>query len=898
MIPERLASALADRYRLERQLGQGGMATVYLAEDLKHKRQVAAKVLRPELAAVLGADRFVQEIKTTASLQHPHILPLFDSGEASGFLYYVMPYIEGETLRAKLDRESQLGIVEAVRITSEVADALDYAHRHNVIHRDIKPENILLHDGRPMVADFGIALAVSAAAGGRMTETGLSLGTPHYMSPEQASAEKELTNRSDIYSLGCVLYEMLAGDPPHTGASAQQIVMKILTEDVAPLTRLRKSVPLNVAAAITTALQKLPADRFETARAFADALENPGFTAAATLSAGQSAVPAAGPASWRRFLWPGVAALLAGAALWGWLRPAPRPPVARYGLAFPPGQELLDGVQPSFGVAPDGSWIVYDGHAASGNQLWIKPRDADQARPVPGTEHQETSAPQVSPDGEWIVFTAGTQLRKVPKAGGSSVTIADSVSRVTLGTAWLDDGTIVYRDAQDRLRRVPDTGGDAAVVWTPPDTGDLRPRLPTALPDGRGVVFGVCSTAACLNQALWALDLRSGEAKPIVSGGVRGWWVPTGHLVTVRSDGGVFAARFDLGALEVRGPSIPVLEGVQSPLGWFPDLDIAPSGTVLMLVGQAGELGPTGEVVWVSREGRATMIDDAWRLDLTGNVGWSLSPDGRYVAATTVMRSGAGSDLPDIWIKELDRGPYSRLTVDPKADFRPRWTPDGRLVSFLSTRGGNADLYVRRADGTAPAQLVLDLPEPIYEAVWSRDGAWLIVRTGAATKRDIWALRIGVDSVPTRLVSSAFDERAITLSPDARWLAYESDETGQNEIYVRPFPDVSGGKHVVSVGGGSRPLWSHSGREVFYVRESDAMLVAAQVRLSPTFVVTTRQDLFPVGGYALSANYTTYDVSADDSRFLMVRVVAGPSSGQRLILVENWLEELKAKVRR
>src|SRR5688572_3844232 len=275
---ERLTTALADRYRIERELGQGGMATVYLAQDLRHDRQVALKVLKPELAAVLGGERFVVEIKTTAALQHPHILPLFDSGTADGFLYYVMPFVEGETLRSKLDRETQLGITEAVRITSDVADALDYAHRHGVIHRDIKPENILLHDGRPMVADFGIALAVSAAAGGRMTETGMSLGTPHYMSPEQATADKEISARSDVYSLASVLYEMLTGSPPHTGSSAQQIIMKIIAEPVAPVTTLRKSVPPHVAAALAMALEKLPADRFDSARAFAAALANPGFT--------------------------------------------------------------------------------------------------------------------------------------------------------------------------------------------------------------------------------------------------------------------------------------------------------------------------------------------------------------------------------------------------------------------------------------------------------------------------------------------------------------------------------------------------------------------------------------------------------------------------------------------
>ena len=285
-ITARLSTALADRYQIERHLGEGGMATVYLAEDLKHDRKVALKVLKPELAAVLGAERFVQEIKTTAALQHPHILPLFDSGEADSFLYYVMPFIDGETLRDKLNRETQLGIDEAVGITTAIADALDYAHRHNVIHRDIKPENILLHDGRPMVADFGIALALSAAAGGRMTETGLSLGTPHYMSPEQATAEKDLTNRSDIYSLGCVLYEMLTGDPPHTGSSAQQIIMKIVTDEPRPVTELRKSVPPNVAASVAKALEKLPADRFESAAKFGEALVTPTFALPTTPAAG------------------------------------------------------------------------------------------------------------------------------------------------------------------------------------------------------------------------------------------------------------------------------------------------------------------------------------------------------------------------------------------------------------------------------------------------------------------------------------------------------------------------------------------------------------------------------------------------------------------------------------
>ena len=344
----RLTAALADRYRVERELGAGGMATVYLAEDLKHDRKVAIKVLKPELAAVLGAERFVVEIKTTAALQHPHILPLFDSGEAGGFLYYVMPYIKGETIREKLTRETQCGVDEAVRITREIADALDYAHRHGVIHRDIKPENILLHDGRAMVMDFGIALAVSAAAGARITETGLSLGTPHYMSPEQATADKEISGRSDVYSLASVLYEMLAGQPPHLGGSAQQIIMKIIAEPVALVTTLRKSVPAHVTSALAMALEKLPADRFESARAFGEALANPAFRTDAlqTATAGGRIAASSHTAAIRTL---GATLVLAAVlAVWGWLRPVPSPSVSSYTLA------MSDGRLPV--VAPDGSY--------------------------------------------------------------------------------------------------------------------------------------------------------------------------------------------------------------------------------------------------------------------------------------------------------------------------------------------------------------------------------------------------------------------------------------------------------------------------------------------------------------------------------------------------------------
>jgi serine/threonine-protein kinase len=536
------------------------MATVYLADDIKHDRKVALKVLRPELAAVIGADRFLQEIKVTANLQHPHILPLHDSGDADGFLFYVMPYVEGETLRDKIHREKQLGIDEAVDITKAVAAALDYAHRHNVIHRDIKPENVLIHDGQALVADFGIALAVSQAGGTRLTETGLSVGTPHYMSPEQAMGDRELDARSDVYSLGAMLYEMLAGDPPYTGSTAQAIVAKVITEKAPPVTTHRDTVPAHVAAAITKALSKLPADRFTSAADFAAALTNPAFALPTTAAPGAPAdLAVARRAQWARFAWPAVATLIAGLALWGWLRPEPPTAVTRYGLALPPDQPLTDAFHPTFAIAPDGSWIVYVGPGDGGGQLWVKARDRYEATPLSGTVGAQ--GPVVSPDGEWIAFIADGQLRKVPAGGGSAITLTDSVQMQLRSATWLDDGSLVFANVGWSLMRVPDVGGAAEVVWTP-DPGRFA-ALPIGLPGGRGVLFTLCDANCRSVLESWVLDLESGEARLLNADVAQSWYSATGHLVYVRPDGGVFAVPFDLGALELAGAAVPVLEGVK-----------------------------------------------------------------------------------------------------------------------------------------------------------------------------------------------------------------------------------------------------------------------------------------------------------------------------------------------
>ncbi|HLG04868.1 MAG TPA: protein kinase, partial [Gemmatimonadales bacterium] len=667
----RLNAAVSDRYRIERELGQGGMATVYLAEDLRHGRKVAVKVLRPELAAVIGADRFLQEIKLTAGLQHPHILPLHDSGAAHGVLFYVMPYVEGESLRDRLAREKQFEIEVAVEFAKQVASALDYAHRRGVIHRDIKPENILIHDQQALVADFGIALAVSSAGASRMTETGMSLGTPQYMSPEQAMGDRELDARSDIYSLGAMLYEMLTGDPPYTGSTAQAVVAKVITEKAPPVTAHRETVPGNVAAAIQKALAKLPADRFHSASDFAEALTNPGFATPLPTAAIEAGLVAT--RGWRRWIWPAIAAGFAGVAIWSLLRPGAEPvdPVARYGLLLPKEQAPNNHSWETFGLAPDGSWLAYVGPLATPGpgqeQIWLKPRDRFEATPLSGTG--DGWSPTASPDGQWVAFISasqGGQVKKVPVIGGSPITLADSVQGSDWSAlSWGDDDVITFVDRQSRLRRVPGSGGVSTVVWSPP--ASRFGGLPTPLPGGRGVLFMFCDAGCRQTQEVWVLDLRSGQARALIPGAARAWYTRLGQLVYVRRDGGAFAIPFDLGSLTTTGAAVPILEGIQVPAGVVPQFALTSRGTLLYFAGQGGGLD-VSEAVWVGRDGRAVPVDTTWRFDGAGNAGWALSPDGKRLAIK--LNTEAGSQ---IWVKQLDNGPVSRLTFDSAANLRPRW---------------------------------------------------------------------------------------------------------------------------------------------------------------------------------------------------------------------------------
>jgi Tol biopolymer transport system component/tRNA A-37 threonylcarbamoyl transferase component Bud32 len=883
-VADRLSAALADRYRIERELGQGGMATVYLAEDLKHDRKVALKVLKPELAAVLGAERFVVEIKTTAALQHPHILPLFDSGSADGFLFYVMPYVEGETLRDKLNHETQLGIDEAVKITAEVADALDYAHRHGVIHRDIKPENILLHDGRPMVADFGIALALSAAAGGRMTETGLSLGTPHYMSPEQATAEKEITARSDVYSLGSVLYEMLTGSPPHVGASAQQIIMKIVTEEAAPVTQLRKSVPANVAAAVAKAVERLPADRFDSARAFGEALQNPAFTTPTTAGA-MGAVPAYGRP--RAVL--GLSAVAVVSALVaGWLAGRRGGDVGSVGRSdiVHAALRLADSVTippiatMRLAISPSGHRIAFIGQKKGVQQLWVRELSDPAAHPIPDTEG--AGDPFFSPDGESVGFFAGTGLRASLKtvafSGGVVRTIVpDSVPDYG-GASWGDDDRIYFTNAARALASVPASGGEVTVIAPVDSTMAREFDFPEVLPGSRHVLVMLWRGSPGASH-VGVINVADGTVTDLAPG-TMGRYVAPDFLAIGTADGHVEVARFNLKRARLTSTPVPMLQGVQMD-GTNATVQFAVSATGTIVYERL--TGDTGGLVWVDRTGAETPVESSMRGTFQSP---SLSPDGTQIA---VARTDAGES--QIWVKQLVTGAFNRLTSEEGGADRPVWSPDGRRVAYLANRKGLRSAFIRRADGSDSEQPAAPGNQRLDEIWLGPTGRYIVLRTEGLGpgSRQLLVVENGEDTVPRTLVESRFDHYSATLSPDGHWLAYVSDESGNAEVYVRPFPTVDSARIAVSVGGGVEPAWGRSGTELFF-RAQRGEMYTVPVTTGRAFTHGTPKLLFSVPGLQPDPYHRSYDVRPDGTAFLMV--ASGGDEAAELSVIFNWRAEL------
>jgi eukaryotic-like serine/threonine-protein kinase len=901
-IPERLATALADRYRVERELGAGGMATVYLAHDLKHERDVAIKVLHPDLGAALGAERFLSEIKTTAKLQHPHILPLLDSGAADGLLYYVMPFVDGETLRARLERETQLPIADAVRLAREVADALQYAHTRGIVHRDIKPDNILLHEGHALVADFGIALAVQQAGGQRMTQTGLSLGTPQYMSPEQATGEKVVDARADLYALGAVTYEMLVGEPPFTGPSTQAIVARLLTNPPAPLSATRSTIAPHIESAVLTALAKLPADRQTSVAEFAAQLTGAAPVAFTPLSHSRDATGTAaasrasdGPDTARvlrrtRMLL-GVAVMVAVGALsaMGWLitRPLPITPTRTFVVPLPDSTSLFEaGLSRRVALTRDGRRVIFSGGSTANFGLFSRDLGDTLVRRILGTERG--GSPVLCPDGRWLYFVRSSQgTWRVSTEGGQPTLVVDSASVTDCNAA---NDVLLVRSGRLWLWR---EGQPLRLIVAPDITrGEFGVNGGAFLPGGTHVTFSVRRVGESITGSVLATAPLSGGATTLLGvTGLRPRW-SNGYLLFVRA-GDLVAAPFDPKRRKLLGEALPVVRNVATRLQGS-DFDVSDDGT-LVYVG--GSYGSQFRLTRVDRAGREELLDREAAL-----YSWPrLSPDGQRVAVEVQAADNAGFD---VWLFTLASRSLERLT-NGYSGVRPlAWSDDGQRVAYLTVKGWATAQATRTitwvpADLSSPPQLLpVRIPNgtQVEDATLRGTTEQIVVRSrGYGAPGDLWVVSPPPpgDSVrPARpFVVTDADEETPRLSPDGRWVAYASNETGRFEVYARA-TDGSGGRIPLSAGPGAEPVWSPDGRGLYYRGDTRVHFVA--FGNGPTLEVVRRDTLF-ADGYRRETLAVSYDVFPD-GRSLLMQKPAG-LGGRSPIVVLNWPSLLRERAR-
>jgi Tol biopolymer transport system component len=879
-----LKAAMADRYLLERELGAGGMATVFLAHDPRHNRKVAIKVMHPDLAMLFGIKRFLKEIETTANLQHPHILPLFDSGQVANTVFYVMPYVQGDSLRTRLTRETQLPVADAVRIASEVAAGLDYAHRQGVIHRDIKPDNVLFHDGRALIADFGIALIWSGGDSSiRLTKSGVSLGTPQYMSPEQASGTTHLDPRTDIYSLGVLLYEMLAGKPPFTGTSAQAIIASVIADEPRPIGLKRKSVPPHVDTAVACALEKLPADRWRTAAEFAEALTGAGKSTGARGRRLRTAITGS------RFLWlllGGLTLALVGLSL---RKERHVTSVASAG-ATRFDVELGPGVTPTFTpvvrLSPDGRQLFVT--AMVNRQEEVLRRRFDQSRmdviagAGQGDQGTGNSRPFISPDGRWVASFKQGKLRKVPVEGGPPIDLAVSD---WAGGSWGRNGKLVYgRSYNTGLWMVSEGGGDERMLTKPDIAKDeLGHWWPQILPDGDHVIFTAYRTP--IDRAtIEVLSIRTGKRKVLFTGGVFGFYVPSGHLLYAAGEA-IRAVPFDLKQLAVTGSPLPVVDSVaMNPTDGAAAFDVSQNGTLAYM--PVSSYVNQSDLVLVDRRGSASLaLPNSDRYDNP-----RLSPDGSHISVDIRSANSVG----DVWVFPLGRTNGIRVTAEGGRDFGAEWTPDGRELIY-SSEHPTYDLYRRAADASRPAESLLGGTYDHYTGGASADGRlFAFVLSATNSGSELWTVPLKGEGKAERYLANGFNLAHPSISPDGRWMAYDSDESGRVEVYAQSFPNPSVKRWKISPSYGSEPLWTKGGRELVYRKGDSVMAVSLDLEHGRIALPVA---LFG-GRYPDNPGWTrprSYDVSKDGERFLMTRLPADRPR-PRIAVVLNWLDELRAKV--
>ena len=862
------------------------MGEVYRAKDTRLDRDVAIKLLPPSLATdEQFRARFEREAKSVSALNHPHICTLHDVGQqvmgAETIHYIVLEMIEGESLSARIAR-APLSLDEVLLYGKQVASALDAAHKRGIIHRDLKPGNIMITKAGAKLLDFGLAKAgergavqaVSAfhtaveTVDKPLTEQGTIMGTFQYMSPEQLEGAPA-DARTDIFALGAVLYEMATGKKAFEGKNRTSLIAAIVSSHPPAISTVQAMSPPALDHVIRKCIEKEPDDRWQSAR---DVQAELHWIAEGGSRAGLPAVVSTRRKQREGMAWAmsAVLGLIAIGFAVAWARRAPTPPpVVRFIIPNPEG--LTAAGPPA--VSPDGRIVAFDAADSSGKrQVWVRPVDTLEARPLPGTEG--ALRPFWSPDSKYVAFVAEGKLRKVPLSGGPAQTICDAPTGSD-GT-WNASGVILIDgQATDPIWRVEAAGGIAKVeIGLDSAKGITSVGWPEFLPDGRHFLF-MSGPAGGDNQALMVGELGSTERKELFKTTSKVAYAAAGYLLYVREQT-LVAQPFDAAKLAITGEPVPVGEGLGVNNVGGASFSLSTNGVLAFRAGET--LGR--RLMWVDRNGKETpALDDARDYADT----W-LSPDEkRFVFDMS-------EDKGDLWIRDLARGITSRFTFEPEREFAPVWSPDGRRIVY-SKQSKTWDLFAKDAAGTGEPAEILKSGENKFASDWSRDGAWLIYNSqGKDTGWDLWALPMsGGDRKPIPLARTKFGELGGSLSPDGRFLAYRSNESGRNEVYVQEFPEARS-KWQVSANGGGDPFWRGDGRELFY-RGRDLSLMAAPVQTTPTFNAGTPQALFKAR-FALINARGLYRPTRDGQRFLMLETL-GKEAIPSLTVVLNWTGALR-----
>ncbi len=893
-------------YKIVEKLGEGGMGVVYKADDTKLNRQVALKFLAEHLLSDPEAkERFLREAQAAAALHHPNVCPVHEIDEVDGKTFLAMAFLEGESLEDRI-AQGPLSIKEALDIARQVAEGLEAAHEKGIVHRDIKPANVMVDaKDHATIMDFGLARLTEAS---RLTKVDTAMGTVAYMSPEQAQG-MEVDSRSDIWALGCVLYEMVSGQRPFLGQYDQALLYEIVHEEPQPLTGLRTGVPVELELLVAKCLEKERDDRYGSAQEVSRDLRKLGeklrsgrstilrtaqmtgavtaaITGAQTLNPASTLPPDAVVVAKRKLRLLQALAVVFAIAFFGVLvayyAKAPfeelERPVGRFSLT-PEGFTRAS-------ISPDGKYILYAAETDEGSGLWLRSFSDESARQLPGTEGAIDGF--WSPDSSSIGFVAGTssawELKRVPITGGSPITLCQlPVQTRFQGGTWSPDGESIVVSSGLRLYEVAARGGQPRLLFDP--SSEPRPVAiyPHFLPTGGSPALVYSAAITPADRQVAVLNLETGERRELGPGSAP-VYSQDGYLIhgtASSAEPGLWATPFSTDTLETTGESFPI-----SSAGFLPS--VSRDGTLIFRDQPTG-VAAAMTLVWRDRAGE--ILETAGQPQVTiGEI--ALSPDGQRVAVRS-NESGNG----DIWIHDLSRSTKTRLTFEDFGEANPTWSPSGSEIAY---RTGAQNQIVRRAvDGSGEASPLVQMQAgTLFPSDWSRDGRYVIYvendprRPGLMEVRYLTLGNDGQVGEPVTFLASAANERNPKISPDGRYLAYQSDESGRDEIYVRPFPS-GGGKWQASVNGGTAPRWRGDGRELYYVEGET--LMAVSVASEPAFTVLRPQKLFQAD--FLDSQTSTvggYDVSSDGQRFLTVEDVAGAeSTPPRIRIVQNWYEEFR-----